>query len=88
MKVRKSIFWDTDFEKLSIELDMDFVIHRVLTRGNIEEFKFIFKTYTKQQVINAISGRNNVDGKTINFLKNLFDVDVSKIPECRYQLRP
>jgi len=43
--IRKSVFWDTNFEKINWGKHKRFVINRILERGNLEEKKEIARFY-------------------------------------------
>jgi plasmid maintenance system antidote protein VapI len=52
-KLRRVLFWDTNFDKIDWELQKEAVIKRVFERGNEEEKKEITRFYGKE-VINKI----------------------------------
>lgn len=52
-KLRRVLFWDTNFDKIDWELQKEVVIKRVFERGNEEEKKEITRFYGKE-VINRI----------------------------------
>jgi len=47
-EIRKSVFWDTDFEKINWGKHKRFVINRILERGNKEEKEEIARFYNLQ----------------------------------------
>ena len=53
LKLRRVLFWDTNFDKIDWELQKEAVIKRVFERGNDEEKKEITRFYGKE-VINKI----------------------------------
>ena len=52
-KLRRVLFWDTNFDKIDWELQKEAVIKRVFERGNDEEKKEITRFYGKE-IINKI----------------------------------
>lgn len=52
-KLRRVLFWDTNFDKIDWELQKEAIIKRVFERGNEEEKKEITRFYGKE-VINKI----------------------------------
>lgn len=54
-KLRRVLFWDTNFDKIDWELQKEAVIKRVFERGNEKEKKEITRFYGKE-VINKIIG--------------------------------
>lgn len=53
--IRKTLFWDTDFEKIDWDRHSKAIIHRVFDRGNEEEKNEIIRFYGKSKVKNALS---------------------------------
>jgi len=49
-KIRRVLFWDTDFDKIQWEKHKRSVIKRVFERGNQEEHQEIIRFYGKQTV--------------------------------------
>ena len=54
-KLRRVLFWDTNFDKIDWELQKEAVIKRVFERGNEKEKKELTRFYGKE-VINKIIG--------------------------------
>lgn len=46
-KVRSSLFWDVDFDKLNSDKNNRFIIQRILERGNESEIRELIKLYGK-----------------------------------------
>lgn len=61
-KIRKSIFWDTDFNKIDIIKNKKFIIQRILERGNKYEIEALINLYG----ITVIK-------QELNTIKNLFN---------------
>ncbi|MCW3805718.1 helix-turn-helix transcriptional regulator [Plebeiibacterium marinum] len=49
-KIRKILFWDTDFDKIDWQRNKRAIIKRVFERGNETEIKEILKFYGKETV--------------------------------------
>jgi hypothetical protein len=47
---KKSLFWDIDIEKLSIEKDWFFIIERTLEFGDIDDLIWIQSTFSREQI--------------------------------------
>ena len=52
--LRKSLFWDTDFEKIDWQNHSTAVIQRVFERGNDAEKSEIERFYGKDKIVNAL----------------------------------
>ena len=70
-KIRKALFWDTDFSKIDWLKSRKAIIKRVFERGNEEEIKEIIGFYGKAQVKIELAHTSN------SFLPS-FDYNVSK----------
>lgn len=47
MKLRQSLFWDTNLENIDLEKNARYVIERVMDFGNDEEVRWIWGKYDK-----------------------------------------
>lgn len=54
-KLRKSLFWDTDIDKIDWSKQYRAVIQRVFERGNESERKEIIRFYGQEKITNALS---------------------------------
>lgn len=54
MKLRQSLFWDTNPDKIDLQKNAQYVIERVLDLGNDEEVGWLWKTYDKSLLKNII----------------------------------
>lgn len=63
-KIRKALFWDTDFTKIDWIKDQKAVIKRVFERGNSQEIKEIIDFYGKDTIQQELKDTKN------NFLES------------------
>lgn len=57
-KLRKSLFWDTDINKIDWSKQYRAVIQRIFERGNETERKEIIRFYGKEKIKNALNQNN------------------------------
>ena len=50
MKLRQSLFWDTNPDKIDLQKNARYVIERVLEFGHLNEISWLFKTYSKSKI--------------------------------------
>lgn len=50
MKLRRSLFWDTDPATIDLIKNARYVIERVLEFGNEDEVRWLFKHYPRAQI--------------------------------------
>ncbi|WP_246474818.1 DUF6922 domain-containing protein [Pedobacter roseus] len=65
---RKTIFWDTDMEKLGWQKQYVSIIKRIFERENEQEKKVVFDFYGKDK-IKQVTGRATVAGNTLPIMQ-------------------
>ncbi|MBL7732071.1 MAG: hypothetical protein JNM88_12895 [Chitinophagaceae bacterium] len=75
----KSLFWDTDPEKLDWERSMQYIIERVLQRGLTKEVNTVFSRYTKDQIKSSVLKSRSFDSKTANYLSIILEIPYTSI---------
>lgn len=50
IKLRESLFWDTDVKKLDIQKDAKYVIERIMDFGNDDEVRWMRRNYPKELI--------------------------------------
>jgi len=55
MKLRKSLFWDTDTKNIDLKKNARYVIERVLEFGYPKEVGWVMKNYPKSTVKNVMN---------------------------------
>jgi len=54
VKLRQSLFWDTNPDKVDIQKNAQYIIERVLDFGRDTEVKWLYETYDKSLLRNTI----------------------------------
>jgi len=75
----KPLFWDIKFSNLKTSNDSQFIIKRILDRGNTSNVKWLINNFSKKLIINAIQTSRDLSQKTANFWSDLYKLDKSKI---------
>ncbi len=68
-KMRNSLFWDTDINKIDLTKHKRFIIQRILERGNKLEIKELISLYTKPAIKKELKNINNYFNP--NFERNI-----------------
>ncbi|HEY5471189.1 MAG TPA: hypothetical protein VIK07_11755 [Bacteroidales bacterium] len=68
MILRETLFWDINPAKLNTHSSKSLIMERVLTRGNLEEFKQLIRFYTKKELSQTVPKIGNLDDQTLNFI--------------------
>jgi len=74
LKLRKSLFWDIDPEQLNAISSRKLIVERVLTRGNIFEFKQLIRFYTISELSQTALKIGRMDAQTLNFISGYLDI--------------
>lgn len=64
-------FWDTNMQELDENLHKDFIIVRVFQYGNINDFRMVLKTYTREEIKHALRNYRGLDIITKDFATTL-----------------
>jgi len=68
--VRKTLFWDTDINKIDWQKQYKAVIRRVFERGNSDEKKEMLRFYGKEK-IKAVTGSSQIIDNTIPVMEHI-----------------
>jgi hypothetical protein len=79
LPTRKELFWDIDSTAIDVIKHKRIIIERVLTLGNLDEFKFLLNTYSPQTLVNEIEQIGYLDPKTLNFVVSFFNINKNKL---------
>lgn len=74
MELSKTIFWDTDINKIDYEKNARIIIERVLIRGMLSDWFEIKKFYGTERIKNEILKIRYLDKVTLNFCCKYFNL--------------
>lgn len=77
--IRKELFWDIDITKLDLNKHRNLIIERVLSYGNVDEFRFILTQYKKNTIKEEIKKIGYLDPKTYNFVLTYFNLSKDQL---------
>ncbi|MGI6478100.1 MAG: DUF6922 domain-containing protein [Salinivirgaceae bacterium] len=80
MELSKTLFWDTDINKLDYEKHSRLIIERVLMRGTLNDWFEIKKYYGLERIKNETLKIRYLDKVTLNFCSKYF-----KIPKQQFR---
>ena len=61
LRLRPSLFWDTDITTIDLQKHKKMVIERTLMRGRIEEVRAVFAFYGKEVVAEVMLSARHLD---------------------------
>lgn len=76
----KPYFWDVDFDKLDPQKYPDFVLKRVIDRGNTSALRWALSRYPLESIKNLILKSRDLSRKTANFWTRIFNLDPKQVP--------
>ncbi|MCK4554219.1 hypothetical protein KAU19_04625 [Candidatus Parcubacteria bacterium] len=85
IKVNKQLFWDVKFNKLDYKKDADFIIARVLSLGDIADYRTIKKQYALVKIKNTAKKINFANKKSLYFWSFIFNLPLNSF-KCAKKL--
>lgn len=79
MKLRKSLFWDTDYERLDWDKHAKYIIERVLHRGTWQEFKDMLAYYGREKITEVVKRLRYIDDRVMHFCKVYFNIALNEM---------
>ena len=83
----QGILWSKPVAKLDLERDEIYIIHQVLSFGNLEQIKWLFKAYTSKEIEKVFlkNPKKIYTPAVFNFIKNIIlGLEHKKLPNNRY----
>ena len=76
--LNRALFWDIDYQEIDFEKHARFVIERVLTRGNLQDWKELKRYYGLNKIKDEALNIRYLDKITLNFCHTLFNIQKEK----------
>jgi len=76
--LRKSLFWDTTFQDIDYCKHIRYVIERVLTRGNWNDWLELRKYYGLERIKTEVTQIRYLDKVTLSFCSTYFNIPKEK----------
>ena len=76
--ISPSLFWDTSFAQINWERNAPYVIERVMSRGDWDDFKKLLSFYGKLRVKNEVLKLRYLDDRTLAFCAAFFNLPIEK----------
>lgn len=81
------VLWSCDVKDLDLEKHKTYIIHQILMLGDFSELEWLFKTYSRREIINVFTNvpYKNYPPVAFNFVKNyLLGLKSFSLPEDNY----
>ncbi len=73
--ITKQLFWDCDIDAVDEQKHMNFIIVRVMERGDIDDVREVCQFYDRAVIEHALLSARTLSPKTISFFSRQFGVD-------------
>jgi transcriptional regulator with XRE-family HTH domain len=68
----RRLFWDTDWQKVDVERQADYIITRILDKGDLEDWNWLRWTYGEARITHlVVRKRRNLPPETAHLWQNL-----------------
>ena len=72
--LQSPLFWDVNKSKLTPDLNKQFIICRVMDRGDLDAVNTVMNYYDKATIKDVLTNAGFIEKKTIAFFANYFDI--------------
>ncbi len=76
--INKALFWDIDYDNINYKEHARFVIERVLTRGNFNDWQELKRYYGLGKIKEEVVNIRYLDKTTLNFCQKFFNIKKEK----------
>ncbi len=81
-KTLRPLFWDVTFDSIEWRKHARFVIERVVSRGNLQDWETLKTIYGKNKIQQEVLCIRSLDPKTLAFLSVYFNIDKTSFRCC------
>jgi hypothetical protein len=71
-----SCFWDLDRAKLNLDNSKNYIINRIINRGNMDDIKKMFDYYGWDTIKEEVVKIKYLNDKILNWLSSLFEINL------------
>lgn len=71
-KTLHNLFWDVNIQSLNEYTHKEFIIQRILEKGDFSSIRWILRRYSLDTISQIITSGTNLSSATVNFWKQLF----------------
>lgn len=76
----RSYFWDVKFEDIDMQKNPQFVLKRIIDRGNTDALLWILERFSTDDVKNLILTSRDLSRRTANFWAEILGLNKSNVP--------
>jgi len=76
----REYFWDVEFEDIDMEKNPQFVLKRIIDRGDTQALLWAMKKFSLDDIRNLITTSRDLSRRTANFWAFILDIDPKLVP--------
>jgi hypothetical protein len=73
------LFWDTDVSGLNVWKHRKYVVERVLEFGNETAYRWLFRTFSREDIIGVVKTSSRISRKTATMMANFYGLPKGEI---------
>ena len=81
----KNYFWDSDFSQLNLFNHKQFIIKRVIDRGNSQAISWLTDTVSPEEIKDVVVKTRDLSPQTANFWADFWNIDHHQV-KCLQKL--
>lgn len=75
----KKYFWDTNIKNVDPVKNRDYIIARLLDRGNGQAYRYVAKNFPKSAIIKTIKTTRGISARSANFWALFFGINPKEV---------
>ncbi len=75
----RSLFWDTDFDRLRVPGHERYIIERVLEYGDVPEVRWMKRRFSRQQIAQVLCQSRRLSRKSADFWSFILNVPTEEV---------
>src|SRR3989344_3312116 len=76
----RQYFWDVDFDALDRETAANFILKRIIDRGNTQAWKWARERYSLDQIRELVTHTRDISRKSARFWSMILNLDPQNVP--------
>ncbi len=86
----KSYFWDVKFDDLDLKKNPEFILKRIIDRGNTQALRWAQNYFSQNDIKKLILSSRDLSRKTANFWSIILNINPNQVPcmQKRYSRIP
>lgn len=72
-------FWDVDVNKIDFETDYQYVINRLLDKGDLSAASWTLHKYSREKIVETLKTRHDFSPKSGTFWANYLNIPISEV---------